>query len=175
VRDGRSAINSYFHFNKSFEPTSAPTLTETIAGVGFGSWSAHYHGWQPQQRPQTLFLRYEELVSQPTAVISQLAAFLQREPIGGRVPTFAELQAKDPKFFRRGQNQDFLSEWSPAQISLFNTLHGAVMTELGYPLTAAPRLNAEAIAALLTQARPPKIRKGFRAKLQRALGLTPSR
>lgn len=168
VRDGRPAINSYFHFNQTFEPTSALTLTETIAGGGFGSWSAHYRGWQPQQRPRTLFLRYEDLVLRPEAVIPRLAEFLQREPMGGRVPTFAELRAKDPKFFRRGQNQDFLNEWSPTQISLFNTLHGEVMTELGYPLTDAPLPDKNQLATLTGDT---SRRLTFWRKLRRAAGL----
>ena len=63
-----------------------------------------------------------------------LAEFLKREPSKGRLPSFDELKTRSPAFFRRGDNKDFLSQWTSSQMALFNRLHGAVMTELGYPL-----------------------------------------
>ena len=147
VRDGRAAIDSYFHYHQKFA-FDKPTLTEVIAGAcQFGSWSAHYQAWRPQVRLNTLFLRYEDLVERPDTIIPQLATFLKTEPIKGHLPTFEELRSQNPSFFRRGQNQDFANRWTTGQMALFNALHGAVMQELGYPVTSTT-FEASAIVEL---------------------------
>ena len=135
VRDGRAAIDSYFHYQQKFA-FEHPSLTAVIAGAcQFGGWSEHYRAWQPLTRPRTLFLQYERMVSNPAAVIPQIAGFLQLEPAAEKLPTFDELQARFPAFFRRGQSDEFLKEWSPSQKALFNECHGPVMRELGYELS----------------------------------------
>jgi hypothetical protein len=143
IRDGRPAIHSYYHYTLkyAFEKLS---LTEVIAGAcQFGSWSEHYVNWKPKTRPKTLFLRYEDLVANPTDIIPKLAEFLKAPPVGGTLPTFEELQRKQPSFFRRGKNTDFATEWTPGQLALFNELHGPVTQELGYPLASATESAAQ--------------------------------
>jgi hypothetical protein len=134
VRDGRAAIDSYFHYHQKFS-FEKPSLTEVIAGAcQFGRWSDHYRDWQPRTRANTLFLRYEDLVNSPEQLIPQIGEFLNEKPVDGRVPSFEELQRQFPIFFRRGSNEDFLTEWTPGQMALFNELHGTAMEELQYPL-----------------------------------------
>src|SRR5262249_19570975 len=134
VRDGRASIDSYYHYHKKYA-FEQPSLTEVIAGAcQFGSWSEHYLAWRPNKRPNTLFLRYEDLIKKPEEIVGQLAQFLERDAGNGHLPSFEELKARAPTFFRRGDNQDFLSQWTPQQMALFNRLHGAVMEELGYTL-----------------------------------------
>jgi hypothetical protein len=136
VRDGRAAIDSYYHYHKKYA-FEQPSLTEVIAGAcQFGSWSEHCRAWKPKTRPNTLLLRYEQLVHKPETVIPLLSEFLKVKTIKGRLPSFEELQSRQPAFFRRGDNRDFLSLWSPGQTVLFNQLHGPVMEELGYALSA---------------------------------------
>jgi hypothetical protein len=148
VRDGRAAIDSYFHYHQKFA-FEKPSLTEVIAGAcQFGRWSDHVLAWQPQQRANTLFLRYEELVGRPEQLIPQIGEFLGENPANGRVPTFEELQHQFPIFFRRGSNEDFLREWSPGQMALFNQLHGTVMEELQYPLAQPGENNGDTGAEL---------------------------
>jgi hypothetical protein len=152
VRDGRAAIDSYYHYHQKFA-FEKPSLTETIAGAcQFGRWSDHYVAWQPQTRPNTLFLRYEDLVGQPEEIIPQIGEFLGQKPVDGRVPGFEELQQRFPVFFRRGRNDDFLRAWTPAQMSLFNELHGAVMQQLNYPLAQAGEITAGTAAELARSA-----------------------
>ncbi len=132
VRDGRAAIDSYYHYHQKFA-FEKPSLTDVIAGAcQFGGWSDHYHGWQPRSRPNTLFLQYEDLVTQPAKVIPQIADFLHLSPGNGELPSFAELQGKFPAFFRRGLTDAFLRDWTADQFALFNACHGALSEELGY-------------------------------------------
>jgi hypothetical protein len=137
IREGGPAIHSYFQYCQDFEDDKPP-LSAIIAGAcPFGSWSDHYRAWQPLARPNTLFLRYEQLVGQPDIAVSALARFLGKDPVAGAVPTFEELHRTYPAFFRRGVNRDFATLWRPGHVGLFNLLHGEVMRELGYPVTDA--------------------------------------
>jgi hypothetical protein len=158
VRDGRAAIDSYFHYHKKFS-FEQPSLTAVLAGAcQFGSWSEHYRGWQPRTRPNTLFLRYEDLVARPDETVPQLARFLGVQPTDGRLPTFEELKARSPAFFRRGQNKDYATEWTGWQMALFNQLHGDVMEEMGYPLMPVSESAAGAVVELArTAARSHKL------------------
>ena len=152
ARDGRAAIDSYFHYHQRFA-FDKPTLTEVIAGAcQFGKWNEHYLAWRPRSRLNTLFLRYEDLVTRPAEIIPQLAQFLAIEPTGGKLPTFDELRQRSPAFFRRGQNQDYLTKWSPGQLALFNWIHGPVMKELSYPLSAAPPIERDTVVELAQSA-----------------------
>lgn len=137
ARDGRAAVHSYFHYHRKFA-FEQPSLTEIIAGAcQFGSWSDHYWAWKPKSRPNTLVLYYEELVGRPAETISKLADFLRLKSFDNRLPPFDELQKRLPAFFRRGRNADFLQEWSPAHLALFNELHGEAMQDLGFAFGAA--------------------------------------
>jgi len=148
VRDGRAAIDSYFHYHRKFA-FEKPSLTEVIAGAcQFGGWGQHYVNWQPRTRAHTLFLRYEDLVAQPAGIVHQIASFLALDPVEDHLPSFEELQQRHPAFFRRGQNQDYLTRWTQDQMSLFNCLHGEVMGSLGYELTPAPLIEAESVVEL---------------------------
>ncbi|HTL56284.1 MAG TPA: sulfotransferase domain-containing protein [Candidatus Limnocylindrales bacterium] len=152
VRDGRAAVNSYYYYHKKFA-FEKPSLTEVIAGAcQFGRWNDHYLAWRPRIRQNTLFLRYEELVTRPDEIIPKLSQFLRMEPKEGRIPTFEELKQQMPTFFRRGQNDDFLSEWTPGQMALFNELHGPVMKELDYPLASIGGDDGSAAAELAQSA-----------------------
>jgi len=148
ARDGRAALHSYYHYHKKFA-FEQPTLTELIAGAcQFGSWSQHYWAWHPRNRPRTLLLQYDELVAHPEAVIPRLAAFLNLPATAAGLPGFQELQKRSPAFFRRGKNSDFLTEWSPVHMALFNQLHATAMQDLGLPIVPAEASAAEAAAEL---------------------------
>jgi hypothetical protein len=140
ARDGRAAIDSYFHYHKKFA-FEQPSLTEVIAGAcQFGSWSDHYWGWRPKARSNTLLVLYDELVGSPEVVIDKLARFLNRTPKAADLPEFQQLQKQLPAFFRRGRNTDYLKDWAPEQILLFNELHAKAMEDLG--LSVSPQTGS---------------------------------
>lgn len=152
ARDGRAAIHSYFHYHKKFA-FEQPSLTEVIAGAcQFGSWSDHYWGWRPKTRPNTLVLGYEELVAHPHEVIPRLAEFLNIAPRHGGLPRFEELQRRAPAFFRRGQNTDYLTEWTPGQMALFNHLHAPAMEDLGFPFAPSAESPVSTVSELARSA-----------------------
>jgi hypothetical protein len=131
VRDGRSAIVSYFHYLRTFARFQT-TIGDIIAGrLWPGSWSAHYRVWKPSERANTLFLRYEELRDENAKACQKIGAFLKREPIRPFNISFATLQKLNPEFFRVADQNRSLSEIQP-YMDAFLEHHGAVMRELGY-------------------------------------------
>ena len=148
ARDGRAAIDSYYYYHKKFA-FEQPSLVEVIAGAcQFGSWNDHYWAWRPKTRPNTLLVLYDELVASPEAVVSRLAEFLKQTPEQTSLPPFQELQKRLPVFFRRGQNADFLDQWSPGHMALFNQLHASAMTDLGFSLAPSSEPGAEIVREL---------------------------
>lgn len=131
VRDGRSAVISYYHFLNDVE--RVPTrLADVVEGRVFaGSWSDHYIAWQPAYRPHTLLLRYEEIVRDPAGTIAQLASFLRIPALSSEVPGFASMKLLNPRFFRAGDDADNLAQMSPYE-ELFRSRHQPVMNVLGY-------------------------------------------
>jgi len=77
VRDGRSTVVSYFHFLKEFEPEWEYSIEDIVVGdCEFGSWTDHFKAWAPKQRSNTLLLRYEDMVCNPSSVIKTISEFL---------------------------------------------------------------------------------------------------
>jgi Sulfotransferase domain len=131
IRDGRMAIISYFHFLTTVARVQT-TIPDIIAGrVWPGSWSAHYQQWNPCQRRETLFLRFEELRDENAKACHKLAEFLKRDPLRPLNISFSNLQKLNPEFFRAADDNKSLSEIRP-HMEAFLEHHGPVMRELGY-------------------------------------------
>lgn len=132
VRDGREATASYFHYHRDVLQKPV-TIRDVIRGrVGFGSWGRHVAQWNPQRRPNTLLLRFEELTANPIAQVERIGAFLGVAPVGRRVPTFEELHKTAPNFFRSGRTDSWKRLLSDEDHALFWDLHGSQMRTFGY-------------------------------------------
>jgi hypothetical protein len=119
VRNGIVATDSYQHYLSVFEDP-APSLDDVISGRigGFGRWEQHLEAWQPKSRPNTLILRYEDIVSDAPHQIDRIAEFTGLTPIREWVDPWAEMHALGPNFFRRGK-VEIPAELSTAQIEYF--------------------------------------------------------
>lgn len=160
VRDGRAAVTSYFHYLSRYE-SSAPsdvslrgrmmTRLRAIAGTAPeapqmraivrgdqwpGSWSWHFEAWSPLTRPNTLLLRYEDMLADIDGVCEQISSFLGVPQLAPFQHDFAMLHAREPGFFRSGDNQRNIAELAP-YMDLFNQMHGTLMRELGYAAEVA--------------------------------------
>jgi len=133
IRDGRAAIVSYFYYTNTYnEPR---TMRQIIQGdVAFGSWSAHYHAWKPASRPNTLFLRYEDIVQNVDSAIMAISIFLNIEPTRTFQLNFTDMHAIEPTFFREGDNSSNLSKLTSYQLAEFEEIHAETMRELGYTI-----------------------------------------
>lgn len=131
VRDGRSAIVSYYHFMN--EIIGTPTEMESIiqGNVYAGSWSDHFTAWQPLVRPRTLLLRYEDIIKHKDDLIERAGDFIGSKPKKSEVTSFDDLHSLYPQFFRGGSDAKNISECKP-YLRQFMTLHGDLLQRLGY-------------------------------------------
>jgi hypothetical protein len=135
VRDGRKALLSYLHFHRKFFPNNSVNLQGLILGFDeYSSWSEHLEAWLPLDRPNTLLLKYEELINADMALLQRIAYFIGYPgPIAEWQNPFKVMQQKIPNFYREGNDlwQDD-AEWTVWIDNVFFYCHGQMMIKLGY-------------------------------------------
>ena len=146
VRDGRAATASFHHYLHDYPGHAAATAADVVLGLTpFGSWGEHLDRWDPLARPDTLLLRYEDLIADPGPQIDRLAAFAGLSPVADWHNDFDRLHAMAPRFFRAGPANDPAAALSPGDAELFWAEHGDWMARLGY--ATGPRPTPRAAAA----------------------------
>jgi hypothetical protein len=141
IRDGRDTVVSYAHFVLKTErgierPGSdvfETTLREIITGDLFGGWSRNVNAWVNLVGWDSI-IRYEELIEDPVNIA---AATLRRLGVNGEInaaapPSFQELHATVPWFFRRGTPGSWRQEMPSHLQELFVERHGDTLLRLGY-------------------------------------------
>lgn len=132
VRDGRSSIVSYYHYLKDFIGKEYP-LSDVIAGfVSFSSWAGHLDVWNPISRPNTLFIHYERLLTNPDEEIERIENFLGLCRIGDWRNNFEYFHKINPRFFREGDAVKGIKAIKGDDLDLFWSFHGDWMNRLGY-------------------------------------------
>lgn len=97
VRDGRAASVSLWEF---YDRTIS--LSDVISGQHqFGTWSSHLCRWRPWERPNTLFIRYDEILSEMPKLLRELSDFIKVEPISDRIPDRNTIASVDGKWVRK--------------------------------------------------------------------------
>jgi len=134
VRDGRSAIVSWLNMLRTLRGRKEISIEDLIVGrnVDFGDWSSHVRAWTPTERPSTLLLRYDELLSGETSMLDRIASFIATPPRTCWENEFSELHRLLPHFFNRASDERNIEQMSDGDLSLFWRLHGACMRELGF-------------------------------------------
>ena len=140
VRDGRDALVSWARQTSEAEPdTFEARLHEMIERTGprgTGSWGSNVLSWLQPPVPHRVVLPYVTLVANPLAAVEHAMSVtcpgLLRLP-EATVPTFAELQALDGRFFRRGHVGTHRDELPNELHDLFwsHADNVAAMTSLG--------------------------------------------
>jgi hypothetical protein len=132
VRNGFASIRSYKSYLRDFHGLEY-SLEQIILGEPqFRSWGWHLDAWNPIERPNTLLLKYEDLVERPEEQIERIADFTGFIRQGKWVNEFDQFHARNPKLFRQGHGGDPSADFSEAEQQLFWALHGDWMLKLGY-------------------------------------------
>jgi hypothetical protein len=134
VRDGRQALLSYGKFHQTFFGEKQLSLLQLILGMDYyGGWSQHYKKWT-EHRPDTLFVRYEDLVSGDESTLTSIERHIQfRGQFRAWSNPFHQLRTNNPSFFRDGKvSWEKDSSWNEFLNGVFFHLHGRTMVELGY-------------------------------------------
>ena len=134
VRNGRDSCCSLHQFLRA--SGYDVDLDTIIAGQAyFGSWSSHFLAWDPQARPNTLFLRFEQLTKDFEGTLDQLAGFLEMRPLHAAPPKLIAAPGVGPHWLSPGSTRG--EAMTNAQEAQFDRLHGHVMARLGYPTARA--------------------------------------
>jgi hypothetical protein len=131
VRNGLVATDSYRHYRVQIDEQTAPWSEIVNGGTPFNNWSLHLDAWNPLDRPDTLLLTYEGLVSDPATAHGQIAEFLGIAPIATWTDPWANLNAARPDFFRRGK-ASIPETLTAEEIEIFMARHGDWMRRLQY-------------------------------------------
>ena len=151
LRDGRDALVSYAWFSLMLHDERPP---ETINGEAFrtalcnimldrrapyGVWGQHALAWI--KRPRTAVVRFEDLIRDPAqclaGALDQLRLTLPRV-VGATVPSFDELHALKPQFYRRGAVGAWRDEFPADLLEVFWREHGEGMLAAGYRCEPEP-------------------------------------
>ncbi len=104
VRDGRPACVSLWKFyNKS-----APLSVIVSGRHRFGTWANHVKAWNPRNRPNTLLVKYEDMVEHLSDVINSIGTFLKREPLSYDMPSREQVAGQG------GRHVNTFSDWKEA-------------------------------------------------------------
>jgi len=126
IRDGRDCITAAGHFWNT-------PIRFITAGCGnrFGAWSEHYYAWNPEKRPNTKIIRFEDMVLKPDDIAKDVGEFIGKAPLRPYVDDFEENKKKWPQLFH-----DRIGCWkkrmSKKDLAYFWKCHGSLMKELGY-------------------------------------------
>jgi hypothetical protein len=108
----------------------------------YGTWSENVEAWT--SRPNTVVIRFEELVERPGPVADRIVEELGLDiPVVSEVvPTFRELSSASPSFFRKGATGAWPEVFTPELHAMFWKYHGRTMTRLGYAHAVYPLREA---------------------------------
>lgn len=108
-----------------------PIATLIDGRPGLWTWSEHVARWSPMTRPNTLLLRYEDLVGDVARSVDQIADFICCKPICRSIPSRDELAARDGKWVRSANAPD-RTRLTAEQIEHFWRVNGPTMQQYGY-------------------------------------------
>jgi hypothetical protein len=141
IRDGRDAVVSYAHYVLNTEhgidrpgrDLFETTLKQLIIGDNFGGWSRNVNAWISRVGHDAA-IRYENLIEDPVNIAADA---LRRLGVKGELaarplPSFPELHATIPWFFRRGKTGSWREEMPSHLQELFLERHGDTLLRLGY-------------------------------------------
>jgi len=132
VRDGREASLSYKKYLDRFGKVERDILDIVHGNVSFGSWGEHIYRWAPGKRPNTLLLKFEDLIDNPYKYVNQLERFTGLEQSGGEIPVFRDLHNLNPAFFLSGKKDSWRNECTNEENESFWLMNGYSMLEMEY-------------------------------------------
>lgn len=117
VRDGRDALVSWARMTSEADPAQFEAhlraMIEQPALTGTGSWGRNVLSWLTPSAPNRVVLRYDALAADPRTAVGEVMSHVAPGCgviQGATLPTFAELQTVDDRFFRRGHAGTHRSE-----------------------------------------------------------------
>jgi hypothetical protein len=96
----------------------------------FGTWSSHVHAWAPDRRPNTLLLKYEDMVSNLPATLQCISIFLEKDISRDKIPKRETIASIDGRWVKN--KRDWRTEISEELMKRFTELNGEMLKRMGY-------------------------------------------
>ena len=93
-----------------------------------GTWSDHLKVWRPWERPNTLLIKYEELVGSSPGVLEQLGNLFERDILSTDIPGRSSLA--DGQWIRK--TSDWRLRFTIDDQKLFDKTNEEMMCKMGY-------------------------------------------
>ncbi|NJK55330.1 MAG: hypothetical protein HC939_04750 [Pleurocapsa sp. SU_5_0] len=134
IRHPGAVMWSFFNLKKA-NGDATISLAEEIRG---SSWSTYHQAWNQAihlLNGRLIRIRFEDVLLHPLQACAQISATigLEYNPVN-TMPSFEELNQKDPKHFRVGQANGWEEHYTCKQIQLLKNIHGSTMQQLGYEM-----------------------------------------
>ncbi|MQM27542.1 sulfotransferase domain-containing protein [Glycomyces albidus] len=148
VRDGRDSVVSWARlgtrhladqpdYADRFAAEARTIITRRTGGTG--GWGQNVRSWQESTAPAPVWVRFEDLIAVPESTVQAAVTAVAPEltPQPAPLPSFNDLQAHDPDFFRTGTTGTHRTELPPDLHDLFwrQPDNAEAMHHLGYRRT----------------------------------------
>ena len=126
LRDGRAAAVSLWAFTNP-----KVSMKNIIEGKHkFGLWCDHIKFWDPLLRPNTLLLKYEDILNNLDFVLLQLSIFLDRDITSHKLPSRDTIAGNDGKWVKK--KTDWRSVLTEKDLKRFNEINKPFLDQFGY-------------------------------------------
>ena len=126
IRDGRAASVSLWNFYGK----KIPIKDIILGNHPFGSWKDHLISWNPLKRPNTLLIKYEDILCNFEYVLNSIETFLEIKVLSKKLPSRDTVALFDGRWVR--SKTDWKEKISGEELNLFNKINYPVLKEFGY-------------------------------------------
>ena len=126
IRDGRAASVSLWNFYGK----KIPIKDIILGNHRFGTWKDHLISWNPLKRPNTLLIKYEDILCNFEYVLNSIETFLEIKVLSKKLPSRDTVALFDGRWVR--SKTDWKEKISSEELNLFNKINYPVLKEFGY-------------------------------------------
>ena len=126
IRDGRAASVSLWNFYGK----KIPIKDIILGNHPFGIWKDHLISWNPLKRPNTLLIKYEDILCNFEYVLNSIETFLEIKVLSKKLPSRDTVALSDGRWVR--SKTDWKEKISGEELNLFNKINYPVLKEFGY-------------------------------------------
>ncbi len=126
IRDGRAASVSLWNFYGK----KIPIKDIILGNHRFGTWKDHLISWNPLKRPNTLLIKYEDILCNFEYVLNSIETFLEIKVLSKKLPSRDTVATFDGRWVR--SKTDWKEKISSEELNLFNKINYTFLKEFGY-------------------------------------------
>jgi hypothetical protein len=128
VRNGKAAAISLWQFYNGYGSVPLEAIIE--GRTKFGTWTDHLQSWRPWERRKTLFLKYEDIISDLPSTLGKISNFLGVKILNTIVPPRDAIANIDGRIVKKENH--IKPDFSEAQSKRFVEINGVMLKMMGY-------------------------------------------